>query len=228
MKEIKVLIVVIIILVGIFALRVMTPKVAKSKTISMSKEEIITQLEKGLEYDSYVLKYRNISDNVEKTVKGNIVITKSDLIYTWHNLDTKEQITVNDNAKTANIFTNDALNQTLKDLPAQSGIINIMNQITDSNIKEVKEEAYKGKNCIVVQCEANIDLEKYEVVSSKDKATAVELKFWMDKTTGIIIKQEGKNANKIKNSTEFDIQVNTVKDETVVRPNLEDYQVMQR
>lgn len=226
MKEIKILLLIIVILVGVFAIRINMPK--GSKSITMNKEEIMQLLQKGNTYDSYVLKYRNISDNVEKTVKGNIVITKSDLIYTWHNLDTKEQITVNDNAKTANIFTNDALNQTLKDLPAQTGIINIMNQITDSNIKEVKEETYKGQNCIVVQCEANIDLEKYEVVASKDKATAVELKFWIDKATGIIIKQEGKNVNKIKNSTEFDIQVNTVKDETVARPNLDGYQVMQR
>lgn len=228
MKEIKILIVVIIILVGIFALKVVTPENAKSKTISMSKEEIITQLEKGLQYDSYILKYRNISDNVTKIVKGNIVITESDLIRTWHDLDTKEQITINANAKTANVFKNDSLNESLKDLPAQKGIINIMNSITNTNIKEVKKENYKGKDCIVVSCEANIDLKTYTVVTDNTKANSAELKFWIEEATGLVIKQEGKNANAIKNTTEYDIEINTVKDSEVAKPDLTGFDVMQR
>ena len=226
MKEIKILLLIIVILVGVLAIKIYTPE--RSKSLAMSKEEIMQLLQKGNTYDSYVLKYRNISDDVTKVVKGNIVITGSDLIRTWHNLETKEQITVNDNAKTANIFKNDSLNQTLSELPAQVGIMKIMNSITDSNITSVKTENYKGKDCIVVQCEANIDLENYEVVADKQKATAVELKFWIESATGLVIKQEGKNANRIKNSTEFNIELNTVKDIEIEKPNLDGYQVIQR
>lgn len=226
MKEIKILLLIIVILVGVLAIKIYTPE--RSKSLAMSKEEIMQLLQKGNTYDSYVLKYRNISDDVTKVVKGNIVITGSDLIRTWHNLETKEQITVNDNAKTANIFKNDSLNQTLSELPAQVGIMKIMNSITDSNITSVKTENYKGKDCIVVQCEANIDLENYEVVADKEKATAVELKFWIESATGLVIKQEGKNANRIKNSTEFNIELNTVKDTEIEKPNLDGYQVIQR
>lgn len=226
MKEIKILLLIIVILVGVLAIKIYTPE--RSKSLAMSKEEIMQLLQKGNTYESYVLKYRNISDEVTKIVKGNIVITGSDLIRTWHNLETKEQITVNDNAKTANIFKNDSLNQTLSELPAQVGMIKIMNSITDSNITSVKTENYKGKDCIVVQCEASIDLENYEVVADKEQATAVELKFWVESATGLVIKQEGKNANRIKNSTEFDIQLNTVKDTEIQEPNLEGYQVIRR
>lgn len=228
MKEIKILILVIVILVGILVMKIYTPKHNNSKTVTMSKQEIIELLQKGNNYESYRLKYRNISDNVNKTVKGNIVITQSDLLRTWHDLDTKEQITINDNAKTANIFKNDNLDEKLKELPAQQGMINIMQQINDSNVKTVKEEEYKGKKCIVVHCEANIDLGEYRVVDNKEKANAVEFDIWIESATGLVLKQEGKNSHKIKNTTEFDIQLNVVKDEEIVRPNLSGYRIEER
>ena len=103
-----------------------------------------------------------------------------------------------------------------------------MNSITNTNIKEVKKENYKGKDCIVVSCEANIDLKTYTVVTDNTKANSAELKFWIEEATGLVIKQEWKNANAIKNTTEYDIEINTVKDSEVAKPDLTGFDVMQR
>ena len=99
MKKVGILIVIIVVLIGILALKIVGTKKEK-----VNKQEIVQLLEKGIEYDNYVLKYKQNGQDVTKIVKGNVTVIKLGEGYTWNNLETEEQIFIVEKTKQAVVY----------------------------------------------------------------------------------------------------------------------------
>ena len=48
---------------------------------------------------------------------------------------------------------------------------------------------------------------------------------WVDALTGIVLKQEVENEHGEKETQDYDVELNTVKDSDIARPNLEGYKI---
>ncbi len=222
MKKVGILIVIIVVLIGILALKIVGTKKEK-----VNKQEIVQLLEKGIEYDNYVLKYKQNGQDVTKIVKGNVTVIKLGEGYTWNNLETEEQIFIVEKTKQAVVYKK-GINLASKELPLQKGAIEIVKDST-YEAKVLKQVNDKGKECIVIQAKINVEIGNSFVFTQEtdqvSSSNSITIKLWVDALTGIVLKQEVENEHGEKETQDYDVELNTVKDSDIARPNLEGYKI---
>ena len=238
MKGIVILIIVILVLGGILAFRVFNPEINIFPQ-AMSKEEVRQLLEKGTQVDNYIAKYKKEIDNKEqevtRIVKGNTIILKTDTLYTWDNLETKEQYIISYDKKVA-LFTKDRdksgiVKNTSKGVPEQVTMISLIDD-AQYEYKYIKKEKVKENRCIVIELKRKYEAGEYSlgIFGSNENAVEIKCKIWIDENTGMILKAEAESIEESgeKNTTavEYDVQWNVVKDEDVEKPNLDGYEIV--
>lgn len=228
MKKIGILLLIIIVLIGALAF-----KVLESKKEQKNNQEIIPLLQKGLSYDNYVLKYKIGYEHRTKIVKGNIITEKTEETdnYRWTNLDLKENIMMDLEKKNALIIQiKEEQIKEIKErtvLPKEEIIREIINNSEKYDLKNIKQEEYNEKQCMVFIIKTNEKEDGFILTKEEEVSTpGIYLeKIWIDKNTGTIVKSQSKNNKGILIDIEYEIELNTVKDSDVARPNLEGYKI---
>jgi len=221
MKGIAILLIIIVILGGVLAFKIMSPNNATdiSENIKqMSKQEVLQLVEKGLSNDNYILKY-NDDEGKEtvKKVKGDIITVKTADMYMWQKLTTNEQISINYDRKVALVSKKGTLFGSLLS-KSYGGISTELFTNPKYEFAYIEENTHKGNKCIVIQFKWKEE-KSYEAIS----------KSWIDINTGIVVKTEAErlseDGNKELVTRETDIQLNVVTDEEMKKPDLSGYQV---
>lgn len=228
MKKIGILFIIIIVLTGILAFKVLAPKKEKE-----NKLEIVQLLEKSLEYDNYVLKYKIGNEHRTKMVKGSIIVSKVEETdyYTWTDLDKKENIIMNLKRKEALIrnATEDQIKNVREriPLPKEDIIREIVNNPQKYDLKNIKQEEYNGKKCITFITKMDEKGEEF-VITKEEEVSKPDIyleKIWIDANKGTIVKSKSKSNQGTLLDIDYDVELNTVTDNDVARPNLEGYKI---
>ena len=199
----------------------------------MDKQEIVQLLEKGIEYDNYVLKYRIGYEHRTKMIKGNIVTGKVEEThyYNWIDLNRKENIIINLEKKEA-LIRNVKEDQIEKikegmPLPKEDIIQEIINNSQKYDLKIIKQEECNGKQCIAFIIKMNEKADNF-VITKEEEVSKPDVfleKIWIDANKGTIVKSKSKNNQGILLDIDYDVELNTVKDSDIARPNLEGYKI---
>ncbi len=105
----------------------------------------------------------------------------------------------------------------------------------ECNYKYIKQEKYNNKDCIVVELSYkeiygytyHIDNEIGERKKVEDEYTVKTYKYWIDKETGIILRELHFNqSDKLIEENIYTVQTNCVTDEDIALPNTDDYTVV--
>lgn len=231
MRRVIILVIVILVLSGILAFKILNQKNI-SPSQNMSREEVRQLLEKGAKVDNYIAKYTiEIDDerqDVTKIVKGNIIILETETMYTWQNLDTEERIIISYDKKTAIYSKESGIGTDIsKSLPSQKDVISFMDD-AEYEYSYIKEEKIEGIEYEVIELSCTYTTAGSSETDKEDVKSKAMI--WINKDSGMVTKYETdvKNDMGEKSSTsfEYDIQINVVKDEDIKKPSLDGYEVI--
>lgn len=105
----------------------------------------------------------------------------------------------------------------------------------DCNYQYIKQEKYNEKECIVVELSYkeiygytySIDKETGERKEVEDEYTIKTYKYWIEKDTGIVLRELGFNqSDKLIKENIYTVQINCVTDKDIALPNTDDYTVV--
>lgn len=200
-KIVIVLLIIIVILAIILGIKILNKDNNNYNYISSEELKII--LLSALDNNNYTYTIIEDGERRVKKVKDNIIVTKSDNIISWANNDTKEVIAIDEDKKIA-VITYEKTDKTLirKDF---LDIETLINDYYKDNLFYIKNEKFKGKECIVIDV-------------GEDKSE----RYWIDKESGFIIKYVSNTGG---DEILFEIELNNVKDSDIERPSLEKYEV---
>ena len=216
MKEIKILILIIVILAIIFGIKVLGVFENKEKMTLEQVKEIVSKSEN---VNNYMCKYK-ISEKEEVILKYRENKEKSSFnntdIYTDYT--TNEQIAIDEESKTAIVYGKDKIETTETFLKNRTMMFyDLLETVEEYNY--IGEEIYNNYNCIVIEFKY-----KYESTTEKYDGQTVNIKMWINKENGVIMKRESKMLG-TKEIEEIDYQFNCVKEEDVKIPDISKYKI---
>ena len=187
---------------------------------ALSQDEVIELLDKGATYNNYYRCVETPNGKEEMYYKDNILAYYiNSHLYYWMNLseNEKEMIIIDDYENKVASYVED-----FKDtiFPIEHTQLGYYSTIYDTNIeyKYIGVTKLNNRDTIVVK-----------TISKKDSLSNLEIKYYIDKETGVIVKR--KEIEKflfISTSVrDFDrgIQFDTVTSEDVAKPDLTDYTI---
>lgn len=193
------------------------------KTKALSREEVITLLDKGATYNNYYRSVKTTNGNEEYYYKDNILACYiNSKLYYWMNLsDTeKEMIIIED-------YENKIAN-TVKEFDT----ITFPTEMTQlgyyCTVYDQKNFSFKYKGIMKFN-----DRDTYIVETSANNNffSSLKIKYYIDKETGVIVnrKQLLKFTFITKEITEFDrgLKFDVVTDENIEKPNLTDFEIVE-
>lgn len=202
MREIKTLIIIIIILAIILGCRIFFS--APQDTGKYTREDILQLVSKTTQCNNYSCEYISDGSKVIYKFKDNVLI--SNILFTTMYIDYNSGERIILNTETRKAIINNSTSSPSPLVYASSIYDLISNQ--DCKYKYLEEENYNGYDCIVVQL--NGDTAKYKI--------------WIDSESGFVLKSfEDKGF--ITNTTEYNIEFNSVTDYEMKKPDLTIYTI---
>jgi len=203
MKIIKILLSIIIICVILLGCKILF----KGSTHSQyDRTTIINLLAKITECNNYYCEYEYDERNkVTYKFKNNIVVSEFYGICAYIDYNTNENFLLNKNEKRAIVSNVESNYNTYAP--------SIFQTINDFSYQYTyfKKENYNNHNCIVFQLDKNDDY----------------LKVWIDIDSGFVLKSEEKEDDSIE-TTEYNINIGSVTDEDIKKPDLTEYEVKEK
>ena len=200
MREIKILIIIILIFAAILGFKILSP--STKQIAKYSKADIIELVDKTASSNNYMCEFTSDGYPASYKFKDNVLI--SDYLYTSMYIDynTGEKIMLNKETKRA-IVKIDKTAPT--PLLYASSIYDLLKD-KDSYFKYLREEAYNSHPCIVVELRSSTA--KYEV--------------WIDSESGFVLKLV-ENKGFISDTTEYNLTFNALTEDVMTKPDLSKY-----
>lgn len=227
MKEVKILVIIIIILAIIFGIKISGVFENKEELTLEQVKEIIAKSENIKNYtyknnyngEEILRKYNNNKEYFE--MNGNKYYT---------DYEKNEAIAIVKDSKKV-LIMNTILKEEMKSLKESF-------YLTAENAEEynyIGEEIYKGKNCIVIELNRKYEeiegLDWYfnksekEIINEKYKNQMIKNQIWIAKDEGVILKVVSKLGDE-ESVQEFEFEFNCVSDEEVQAPDLSGYEII--
>lgn len=202
MREIKTLIIVIIILALILCCKIFisTPQ----DTSKYSREDILQLVSKTTQYNNYYCDYILDGSAAIYKFKDNVLI--SNYIFTTMYIDYNSNEKFIINTETRRAIVNDSPAK-ITPLLYVSSLYELISD-EDCKYKYIEEENYNGYDCIVIQIDG----------------PEAKYKIWVDSESGFVVKSI-ENKGFISNTTEYNIKLNYVTAEEMEKPDLSRYTI---